>query len=379
VYICFITNEGIKVGKVVELSYVENVIVYSRYIPNFMGTGMYISPFRSEGKASFAVDAERGLWNDFGLGEGGDAVNLVMRCERITMSEAINYIPEILRGLSSNYERILSILPKPEKGSGMPAKRELQFGTMSTEMACYLNNRGIETNRWQREGVIKYCNLWGKGWLYFDYGGDKYKLMRWGEDGKEVLIGGGSLSLWNPYGFTDGYLLCEGELDCLTAMQCGYRAVSVPMGAGNFKKEWLLRDSLEIRTNTFSREMPRKLLAAFDNDRAGLDGATNAHIAGGSTTQIFVMPWDRPFDGEDLNSYYSKHGNLDFIRERYGVTFDVYDKGKSEAVSSVQPGKDIPDTEDKGLREGYTDDSDDAVAAWLGRSRTGSARSDSGV
>ena len=44
--------------------------------------GLYLSPLREEHMPSFKVDYERNLWYDFGLGEGGTLLTLMMRLVR---------------------------------------------------------------------------------------------------------------------------------------------------------------------------------------------------------------------------------------------------------------------------------------------------------
>lgn len=53
------------------------------------GYGMYLSPLREERTPSFKVDYMRNLWYDFGLGEGGTLLTLVMRLERCDSREAV--------------------------------------------------------------------------------------------------------------------------------------------------------------------------------------------------------------------------------------------------------------------------------------------------
>ena len=53
------------------------------------GYGMYLSPLREERTPSFKVDYVRNLWYDFGLGEGGTLLTLVMRLERYDSREAV--------------------------------------------------------------------------------------------------------------------------------------------------------------------------------------------------------------------------------------------------------------------------------------------------
>ena len=53
------------------------------------GYGMYLSPLREERTPSFKVDYVRNLWYDFGLGEGGTLLTLVMRLERCDIYETV--------------------------------------------------------------------------------------------------------------------------------------------------------------------------------------------------------------------------------------------------------------------------------------------------
>ena len=54
--------------------------------------GMFLSPLRKERTPSFSVRYDKGLWYDFGLGEGGTLLQLVMRLEGCGMAEAIRRI-----------------------------------------------------------------------------------------------------------------------------------------------------------------------------------------------------------------------------------------------------------------------------------------------
>ncbi|MGL4519379.1 MAG: toprim domain-containing protein [Phocaeicola sp.] len=53
------------------------------------GYGMYLSPFRAESLPSFKVDYTKNLWYDFGSGEGGSIIDLVMNLEKCSTHEAI--------------------------------------------------------------------------------------------------------------------------------------------------------------------------------------------------------------------------------------------------------------------------------------------------
>ena len=51
---------------------------------------LYCSPLREETHPSFKVDTEKNLWIDYGEGRGGSIIDLCMRMEGCTLSEAIH-------------------------------------------------------------------------------------------------------------------------------------------------------------------------------------------------------------------------------------------------------------------------------------------------
>ena len=53
---------------------------------------LYRSPLREETHPSFKVDTEKNLWIDYAEGRGGSIIDLYMRLERCTLSEAIRHL-----------------------------------------------------------------------------------------------------------------------------------------------------------------------------------------------------------------------------------------------------------------------------------------------
>ena len=49
----------------------------------------YKSPFRDEKTASFKIDVRQNLWHDFGMGEGGSVIDLVMQLRNIDFKTAL--------------------------------------------------------------------------------------------------------------------------------------------------------------------------------------------------------------------------------------------------------------------------------------------------
>ncbi|MFO0942316.1 MAG: CHC2 zinc finger domain-containing protein [Pirellulales bacterium] len=102
----------------------------------------YISPLRAEGTPSFKINQQRNLWYDFGLGEGGDIIDLVQQMERT-------------KGTSETLARIAAIVGN----APLPARRQsdskqveelnslklLHAGPIqSRQLFAYLRNRGID-------------------------------------------------------------------------------------------------------------------------------------------------------------------------------------------------------------------------------------------
>lgn len=58
-------------------------------IRHYSGYDMYKSPFREEGQPSFQVVLSSNTWKDFGSGEFGSAIDLVMKMEKCSFKEAM--------------------------------------------------------------------------------------------------------------------------------------------------------------------------------------------------------------------------------------------------------------------------------------------------
>ena len=58
-----------------------------KYYSNY---GLYYSPYREDNNASFKVDYDKNLWIDYGTGEGGSIIDLVMKMENCSFHETAN-------------------------------------------------------------------------------------------------------------------------------------------------------------------------------------------------------------------------------------------------------------------------------------------------
>ena len=116
------------------------------------GCGMYLSPLREERTPSFKVDYMRNLWYDFGLGEGGTLLTLVMRLERCDRYAAIRILSsgEIRQAESTSLSS--GIYERPAVGgvspvlrpAAVPALRILSDAPLRhPALVGYLSSRGI--------------------------------------------------------------------------------------------------------------------------------------------------------------------------------------------------------------------------------------------
>lgn len=116
------------------------------------GYGMYLSPLREERTPSFKVDYVRNLWYDFGLGEGGTLLTLVMRLERCDRYAAIRILSngEIRQAGSASLSS--GIYERPAVGgvspvmrlAAVPALRILSDAPLRhPALVGYLASRGI--------------------------------------------------------------------------------------------------------------------------------------------------------------------------------------------------------------------------------------------
>ena len=116
------------------------------------GYGMYLSPLRDERTPSFKVDYMRNLWYDFGLGEGGTLLTLVMRLERCDSREAVRRLQNGEKGNAGVASLSLGIYKRPTIERFSPVVRPATVPTLRIlsdaplrhpALVGYLASRGI--------------------------------------------------------------------------------------------------------------------------------------------------------------------------------------------------------------------------------------------
>ena len=132
---------------------IRQFLAWRGILPKYERNGydMYLSPLREERTPSFKVDYVQNLWYDFGLGEGGTLLTLVMRLERCDSREAIR---RLQNGEKRNAGVSLSpdIYERPVAGgassavrpAAVPALRILSDAPLRhPALVGYLASRGI--------------------------------------------------------------------------------------------------------------------------------------------------------------------------------------------------------------------------------------------
>lgn len=85
----------------------------------YSGYGMYRSPFRDERTLSLKVDYNRNLWYDFGSGEGGSIIDLVMKLDRCPFIDAIAQLKNFSFIPMREEQQSFSFHRNPEKDNGI--------------------------------------------------------------------------------------------------------------------------------------------------------------------------------------------------------------------------------------------------------------------
>lgn len=104
--------------------------------------GLYHSPLREDRTPSMKVDYDKNLWIDYGAGEGGTLIDLMMRMERCDAGEAMRRLEQKITGMPAfsflGYSNPVS--PHCESAIAIEKVRPLE----NPALLAYLTERGID-------------------------------------------------------------------------------------------------------------------------------------------------------------------------------------------------------------------------------------------
>jgi len=70
------------------------------------GSAWFLSPMRQEKEPSFKVHLFKNIWYDFGIGEGGNLIDLVMKLKRVNLPDAVELISQNPYALREQYAEL---------------------------------------------------------------------------------------------------------------------------------------------------------------------------------------------------------------------------------------------------------------------------------
>lgn len=106
----------------------------------------YLSPLRQEKTASFQANIKKNIWFDFGLGEGGDAIDLISKY--LKAQGVQNTVSDALRWLDNMFDhapKIMSITELPTETKNDPSALSITSikNIHHRVLENYLSDRGI--------------------------------------------------------------------------------------------------------------------------------------------------------------------------------------------------------------------------------------------
>lgn len=222
---------------------------------------MYRSPLRQDANPSFAVDTERNLWMDHGSGEGGSVIDLYMKLNDLSYTDAIRLLAQ--DGDTLRLNGVVQQMPAEERAAAITIDKTRSCGR-NPIITAYLRERGIEPHIAALTPNL--CEV------YYTVGDNRYFGVGFRNDS-------GGYELRNKY-----FKGCSGHKD-ITTLDHGSDSVLVLEGFMDFasvqayQQESVKMDVVVLNsTAMLEKAMPflarhKKVHAALDNDRAG-DEAT---------------------------------------------------------------------------------------------------------
>ena len=101
--------------------------------------GLYHSPLREDRTPSMKVDYDKNLWIDYGAGEGGTLIDLVMRMERCDAGKAMRRLERHIEGMHVSF--FIEKNPAPQRPPSIIVERVQPLETSA--LLDYLMERGI--------------------------------------------------------------------------------------------------------------------------------------------------------------------------------------------------------------------------------------------
>lgn len=263
-------------------------------------------PFHDEKTPSFYISPVKQIFKCFGCGVSGNAIDFIIKKKNVTFIDAITEIAEIYH---------------IDIGERLPPKQKPIYSNKPIKQSHtdWFAQRGISPETIRRAGIT-YSTEWmpkakqETDVICFNYfrDGELINVKYRGENKDFKLSKGAELIFYNLDAIKDAktVIITEGEMDCLSLMECGVKTVvSVPNGAvaGNQRLEYL-DNCYDYFTNV------SQVILFVDNDEAGnMLREELARRLGRERCYTIVYP-DGCKDANDILLQHGKEAVLDAIK-----------------------------------------------------------------
>ena len=254
----------------------------------------------SESNPSMSYDSKKKKFKCFSCAASYDIFNHYQEYYNKSFLEAIK---SIISDFNLNIDIIINESDRKPKKS--PTKHE----NYNKNILTYCEKRNISKNTIDYVGVKENNNC-----VVFEYRNElgehlanKYRKTKksegpkmWFEKGTNV----NTLFNMDKINISDPLLITEGEFDCLSAIESGFKnAVSIPSGV-NSTNEW-------ITSNWTFIEQFEEIIIWFDNDEAGIKGAREVFNRLPNSSVKIV----RCEVANDINELLHKYGKLAVLKQ----------------------------------------------------------------
>ena len=312
----------------------------------------------SESNPSMSFDTKKKKFKCFSCGQSYDIFNHYQQYYNLSFLEALK---SIVRDFNLNIDVIINESDRKPKKS--PTKHE----NYNKNILTYCEKRNISKDTIDYVGVKENNNC-----VVFEYRNElgehlanKYRKTKksegpkmWFEKGTNV----NTLFNMDKINLSETLLITEGEFDCLSAIEAGFKnAVSIPSGV-NSTNEW-------ITSNWTFIEQFEEVIIWFDNDEPGIKGAREVFNRLPNASVKIV----RCEVANDINELLHKYGKLAVLKQIEKASTPTL-----EGVATLDMIEDFDVHEAETLKLGIDDIDADLVGMVFGSLNVLSGRNGSG-
>ena len=315
----------------------------------------------SESNPSMSFDAKKKKFKCFSCGQSYDIFNHYQEYYNKSFLEALK---SIVSDFNLNIDIIINDTDRK------PKKAPTKHDSYTKNILTYCEKRNISKSTIDYVGVKE-----NNGSVCFEYRNElgehlanKYRRTKkpknnnapkmWFEKGTNV----NTLFNMDKVNVSEPLLITEGEFDCLSAIESGFKnTVSIPSGV-NSTNEW-------ITSNWTFIEQFEEIIIWFDNDEAGIKGAREVFNRLPNASVKIV----RCEIANDINELLHKYGKLAILKQIEKATTPTL-----EGVATLDMIEDFDVHEAETLKTGIDDIDTDLIGMVFGSLNVLSGRNGSG-